>query len=146
MSKISVEFSIKEHLILCFNSLLILCERDVNVRVMGISYLPFAFLLHAYYIFTAILQLFFFFLKIIIQQCMKRVEKKIHGFLSSFTDIYIYLQSWLYFRINLYTRKKRNERFLTDFPKSRSSLKREKWWRKYLCSPFQVRWLERGRS
>lgn len=89
-----------------------------------ISYLSFAFLLYAHfrYIFynhfTAI-SFFFTYIKIIIQECVKRVknrEEKIHIFyFLSWLNVYTYLRSWLYFRM-----KRKNGRFLTDFPKSRS--------------------------
>lgn len=43
-------------------------------------------------------------------------RKKIHVFyLLSWLNVYTYLRSWLYFRM-----KRKNGRFLTDFPKSRS--------------------------
>lgn len=96
----------------------------VNVNIGDISYLSFAFLLYAHfrYIFYNHFTAISFFLPT--QKSLSRnvwnvskiERKKIHIFyLLSWLNVYTYLRSWLYFRM-----KRKNGRFLTDFPKSRS--------------------------
>lgn len=73
-------------------------------------------------------------------------ERKIHDVTFSWISFYKKKKK-KYTYLFVFSNKK-NGRFLTDLAKIRSSRwnERNKWWRKYLCSPFQVRWLERGRS
>lgn len=97
----------------------------VNVNIGDISYLSFAFLLYAhfrYIFYNHFIAISFFFLPT--QKSLSRnvwnvskiERKKIHIFyLLSWSNVYTYLRSWLYFRM-----KRKNGRFLTDFPKSRS--------------------------
>lgn len=121
----------------------------MNVNIGDISYLSFAFLLYAHfrYIFynhfTAI-SFFFTYIKIIIQECVKRVknrEEKNTRILSSFMVERIYVSSI----VAVFSNEKEERTFSYGFSKKSflsKKLKREK----YLCSSFQVRWLERGRS
>lgn len=121
----------------------------VNVNIGDISYLSFVFFLYAHfrYIFynhfTAI-SFFFTYTKIIIQECVKRVknrEEKNTHILSSFMVERIYVSSI----VAVFSNEKEERTFSYGFSKKSflsKKLKREK----YLCSSFQVRWLERGRS
>lgn len=121
----------------------------VNVNIGDISYLSFAFLLYAhfryiFYNYFIAISFFFTYIKIIIQECVKRVknrEEKNTHILSSFMVERIYVSSI----VAVFSNEKEERTFSYGFSKKSflsKKLKREK----YLCSSFQVRWLERGRS
>lgn len=103
-----------------------------------------AFSLHFLQPFYSYFFFFFTYTKIIIQECVKRVknrEEKNTHILSSFMVERIYVSSI----VAVFSNEKEERTFSYGFSKKSflsKKLKREK----YLCSSFQVRWLERGRS